>query len=81
MSAGGYTVIGVIVAALLSLVGILLGLLYARINRLEERLKRSEKYNRAMWLWARKHIDMYYVWRRVGAPDPDPLPPEDDESE
>lgn len=79
MSAEGYTVLGIVITALLSLVGILLGLLYARINRLEARLKRGERYNRAMWIWARKHIDLYYVWRKVGAPDPEPLPAEDDE--
>lgn len=79
MSAEGYVVLGVVITALLSLVGVLLGLLYARINRLEARLKRGETYNRAMWQWARRHIDLYYIWRREGAPEPDPLPTEDDE--
>ncbi len=77
MSAEG--IIGIILAALLGLTGVLYGLLFARINALENRVRKSENYNRRMWEWARRHVDLYYTYRRAGSPDPDPIPSEDDE--
>ena len=77
MSAEG--IIGIILAALLGLTGVLYGLLFARINALENRVRKSENYNRRMWEWARRHVDLYYTYRRAGSPDPDPIPSEDDD--
>ena len=77
MSPGALAVVGVIITAGLGLVGVLLGQLYARLAKLEARVGAATAYNRALWLWARKHIDLYYTHRRTGSPDPDPIPVED----
>lgn len=68
-------------AAVLALAGVMFGLLFARIAKLEARLGRGERYNRRMWEWARKHVDLYYTHRRPGSPDPEPIPSEDDEQD
>lgn len=49
-----------------------------RVERAEARVVKAEKYNRRLWEWARKHIDLYYRHRRDGSPDPYPLPDEDE---
>lgn len=74
------TVASVVVAALLGLIGVLVGQLYARISKLETSVRTGQDYNRRLWLWARQHLDLYYRHRRDGAPDPAPIPSEDDES-
>jgi hypothetical protein len=69
--------LGVVIAAALSLIGILLGHQAARIDALERRQDRSDAYLRRLWLWARRTVDLYYRHRVEGAPDPDPIPTED----
>lgn len=78
MTPESLTVAGVIVAALLTVFGVLIGQLYTRIGRLEGQVTRAEDYNRRMWQWARRHVDLYYRHRVPGAPDPEPIPSEDD---
>lgn len=56
--------------------GVLLGHFYTRLNGLEGELKGARAYNILLWEWARKHIDLYYRYRRDGSPDPDPIPKE-----
>ena len=80
MSAAALTGAAVILGALLALFGVLLGQLYARISRLEGKITSAEQYNRRLWMWARAHIDLYYRHRSEGAPDPLPIPSEDDEA-
>lgn len=59
--------LGVVGAAAVTAVGVVLGLLYRRIAKLEER-------EQATWWWARIIADLYYRYRREGAPDL-PTPP------
>lgn len=80
------TFIGVSVGVVFTLVSGLIGVLFARISHLEDRITKAEKatdcaekYNRRMWEWARRHVDLYYTYRRAGSPDPDPIPSEDDD--
>ena len=65
-----------IIVAGISVTGVLLGHLYSRLNWVEGDLKDARVYNLLLWEWARKHIDMYYHYRREDAPDPDPIPKE-----
>lgn len=65
-----------IIVAGITVVGALLGHLYTRLNGLEETLKSARAYNMLLWEWARKQVDLYYRFRRDGAPDPDPIPKE-----
>lgn len=59
--------LGVVGAAAVTAVGVVLGLLYRRIAKLEER-------DRKTWWWARLVVDMYYKYRRTDAPDLPPPP-------
>lgn len=61
------TAIGVVGAAAVTAVGVVLGLLWRRITHLEAD-------SRATWWWARIIADMYYRYRRDGAPDLPPPP-------
>lgn len=81
MSAEGIAAFAVVSAALLSLAGVTYGLLFKRVAELERRVSRAESYNRRMWMWARRHVDLYYKHRKDGAPEPEPIPTEDDEIE
>lgn len=65
-----------IIVAGIGVVGTLLGHLYSRLNGLEGELKGAHAYNILLWEWARKHIDLYYRFRREGSPDPEPIPKE-----
>lgn len=67
----------VIIVAGISLTGVLLGHFYTRLHGLEESLKSARAYNFLLWEWARKQVDLYYRFRREGAPDPDPIPKEE----
>lgn len=69
-----------VVGAVLILVGTLATIVAHRLSELEKRIVKAESYNRRLWLWSRAHLDLYYRWRRDGAPDPDPLPEEDEKS-
>lgn len=64
------TVLGVaagIIAALLAILSGIVAQLYGRVTRLES-------YNRDLWAYTRRVLDLYYRHRQPGAPDPDPLP-------
>ena len=39
--------------------------------------ERLEEGSRLMWAHNRHLRDLYYRWRRDGAPDPDPIPEEE----
>lgn len=65
-----------IIVACISAAGVLIGNLYSRLNGLEGELKGARAYNILLWEWARKHIDLYYRYRRDDSPDPDPIPKE-----
>ena len=67
-----------IIIAGITLTGALLGHFYSRLNSLEENLKSARAYNLVLWEWARKQVDLYYRYRQDGAPDPDPIPKEND---
>lgn len=47
-----------------------------RVGSLEDDLSDERSYSRSMWAYCRKLVDQYYRWRKDGAPDPDPLPPD-----
>lgn len=68
------TALGVVGAAAVTAVGVVLGLLYKRIARLEA----SE---RATWWWARIIADLYYRYRREGSPDLPPPPNHEEKPE
>lgn len=59
--------LGVVGASAVTAVGVVLGLLWKRIAKLEA----SE---RATWWWARIIADYYYKYRREGTPDLPPPP-------
>ena len=59
--------LGVIGAAAVTAVGVILGLLWRRITHLEADA-------RATWWWARVIADLYYKYRREDAPDLPPPP-------
>ncbi len=66
-----------IIVAGISVTGVLLGHFYTRLNGLEGNLKSARAYNMLLWEWARNHIDLYYRYRKDGAPDPAPIPKEE----
>lgn len=66
-----------IIVAGITVTGVLLGHFYTRLDALEGNLKSARAYNMLLWEWARNHIDLYYRYRRDGAPDPAPIPKED----
>lgn len=61
------TALGIVGAAAVTAIGVVLGLLYRRIAKLEQR-------DRDTWWWARLIADMYYRYRRADAPDLPPPP-------
>ena len=65
-----------IIIAGISATAVLLGHFYTRLNGLEGNLKSARAYNMLLWEWARNHIDLYYRYRKDGAPDPSPIPKE-----
>lgn len=65
--------LGVIGASAVTGVGVVLGLLWRRIAKLETR-------ERETWWWARLIADMYYRYRRPDAPDLPPPPNHQEES-
>lgn len=71
------TVLGTLIVALLTVGGVALSGVSTRLRHVETDLASAREYNRAMWAWARRQLDLYYRWRREDAPDPDPIPEED----
>lgn len=66
----------VVMAAIIALFGVLYGHLSKQVAELRDDLVRAQSYNREMWAYCRKLLDLYYRHRHDGAPDPDPLPDE-----
>lgn len=66
-----------VVVAALGLLGVLAGHTLARVRALEEQLAATRDYNRSLWAYCRRILDLYYRHRRDGSPDPDPIPEED----
>ena len=56
--------------------GVLVAQLYARVQHLEAKVEQGQSYNRDLWAYCRRLLDLYYRHRRDGSPDPDPLPDE-----
>lgn len=70
------TLLGVIVTAVSTVFGIILKIMSERIGEIEEESERVMGYNRRLWNWAREHLDLYYRYRKEGAPNPVPIPHE-----
>ena len=70
------TLLGVIVTAVSTVFGIILKIMSERIGEIEEESERVMGYNRRLWNWAREHLDLYYRYRKEGAPNPAPIPHE-----
>ena len=68
---------GAIVVAAIAAGGGALGHVYRRLDEVEAELEGVRAHNRRLWVWARKHLDLYYRHRSDGAPDPDPIPEEE----
>lgn len=47
-----------------------------RVEKLEGDLRIEREYNRRLWDYCRRLLDLYYRHRTPGSPDPDPLPRE-----
>ena len=65
-----------VVVAFLGLIGVLAGHILHRVNGLEDDLRDAQDFNRRLWLYTRRLLDLYYRHRAPGSPDPDPLPEE-----
>lgn len=72
------TVLGSIIVALMTVGGVVLGNIASRLRAVESDLKKERAYNRIVWFWARALLDLYYKWRIEGAPEPPPLPAQED---
>lgn len=59
--------LGAVGASAVTAVGVAIGLLWKRLAKLEAR-------ERDTWWWARLIADLYYRYRREGAPDLPPPP-------
>lgn len=66
--------IGVVFAGALSLLGVVLAQIASRLRNVELDLLKARLHERALWAWARRHLDLYYRYRREDAPDPEPVP-------
>lgn len=75
------TAVLVSAGVILGAFGALIAQLYLRTSRLEREIQKANSYNRRMWQWARRHLDLYYRHRIPGSPDPVPIPDEDDDEE
>ena len=71
------TVLGVILTAVLTVVGAALAGISGRLRAVEDDLADARAYNRRLWAWARHQLDLYYRHRKDGAPDPMPIPTEE----
>lgn len=65
-----------VTVAVLGVFTALFAQLFGRVHHLEEDVRRSQAHSRELWAYCRGIIDLYYRWRREGAPDPGPLPDE-----
>lgn len=69
--------VGVITAAALTAFAAILATQAKRISDLEHKTDAAADYNRKLWAYCRRLIDLYYKHRRDGAPDPPELPTEE----
>ena len=65
-----------VAGALLALLGVLSGHILHRVNGLEDDLRDAQDFNRRLWHYTRRLLDLYYRHRAPGSPDPEPLPEE-----
>lgn len=63
-----------VIVAFITVGGVFLGHLYKRLNDVEIELRDARVYNIQLWSWARRHIELYYSYRREDAPDPEDIP-------
>lgn len=70
--------LGVVGAAAVTGVGVVLGLLWRRITQLEAELHRRHQFTHELWFYLRALVDLYYRWRRADAPDLPPPPTEEE---
>ena len=70
------TELAVIAAAAITLIGVLSLHVLTRVHKLEEEIESAQDYNRRLWSYCRRLLDLFYRHRRDGAPDPDPVPTE-----
>ena len=68
----------VAIAVIAGLVALVSGML-AAIIPLYVRVAKIENYNKRLWAYCRGLLDLYYRHRKDGAPDPAPLPDDDDD--
>ena len=71
---GDVIFIGAVITTMTTIFSIVVNMIYKRIERIEDALHKSEKFNRSLWVWCRNHLDLYYQFRTTGAPEPKPLP-------
>lgn len=72
------TALGIVGAAAVTGVGVILGLLWRRITNLEAELHKRSHRLHELWWWAYDLKDLYHRWRREGAPDLPPPPTEEE---
>ena len=51
-------------------------ILFNRIRSVERKLSQTQTYNRRLWEWSVRHLELYYRWRMDGSPEPDKIPNE-----
>lgn len=74
LEASVLTILGVVATAVLTALVALVGTQAKRISEVEVRIDDAEAYNDELWEWGRGQLDMYYNYRKEGAPDPKPIP-------
>lgn len=63
-----------VLVAGLALLGVVSGHILTRVRALESDLAAARAYNRALWAYCRRLLDLYYQHRSPGSPDPEPVP-------
>lgn len=70
------TVLGSVFVGALAVGGVVFGNISSRLRAVEDDLSKERQYNRALWLWAKSVLDLYYKTRPAGSPEPPPMPKE-----
>lgn len=65
---------GGVIIAVLTLVGVLMKSFSDRLREVEHELDATRKWNKALWFWARRTLDLYYRYRQLDSPEPDAMP-------
>ena len=68
-----FVLFGVIITAIATIAVVVAKELFDRLENLEKDNRRLNELNLNLYYWTRRHIDLYYRYRREGAPDPEPL--------